>query len=84
MKNKIEYSFKKGEYISVDEEYHTPIPFNYLKTLTELLDEYYSGGLDDEDIIKVILELEPQYEATIVADGIHIILKDIKITIEEL
>jgi hypothetical protein len=38
----------------------------------------------DDSIIKVILELEPQYEATIVADGIHIILKDIKITIEEL
>ncbi len=82
MKNEIIY--KKGDVISADEQYINPLPFHYYKTLTELLDDYYSGFLDDEVIINIIIKLEKDYEASIASDGVHIILKSIKITIEEL
>ena len=82
MKNEIIY--KKGDVITADEQYINPLPFQYYKTLTELLDDYHSGFLDDEVISKVILGLEKDYEASIASDGVHIILKSIKITIEEL
>ena len=82
MKNEIIY--KKGDVITADEQYINPLPFQYYKTLTELLDDYYSDFLDDVVIINIILKLEKDYEASITSDGVHIILKSIKITIEEL
>ncbi len=82
MKNEIIY--KKGDVISADEQYINPLPFHYYKTLTELLEDYYSGFLEDEVIINIIIKLKKDYEASIASDGVHIILKSIKITIEEL
>lgn len=82
MKNEITY--RKGKVITPDEQYVNPIPFYYYKTLTELLEDYYNGDIEDKVIINVILELEESYKSPVASDGIHIILKSIKITIEEI
>ena len=52
-----EIIYKKGDVISADEQYINPIPFHYYKTLTELLEDYYSGFLDDEVIINIIIKI---------------------------
>lgn len=76
------YEFKKGDIYTPDEHYTIPLPFDSYKTLSELYQDVQNGDLEDAILIQAVESMETCYASEISRDGIHILIKNIKITYE--
>ncbi len=76
------YEFKKGHICTPDEQYTIPLPFDCYKTLSELYEDMIDGDLEDETLIEIVERMKDDFTTEISRSGIHILIKNIKVTYE--